>query len=87
MELFGIENLNNAFGIQMMFAGMAMLMGPVIGGGLYDYSKVYFWTYIYSGTCIFGCAIFIALAKLLRRREIEKEKIIQLLEEIDPATP
>lgn len=86
VELFGIENLNNVFGIQLMFSGVAMLMGPVIGGGLYDYTNIYFWTYVYSGICIVCCAVFTGLAKLLRRREIKREKEIQLLEEVDSIT-
>lgn len=41
VDLLGLEKLTNAFGLLLLFQGIASLVGPPIAGSLFDYTKSY----------------------------------------------
>ncbi|KAL1494287.1 hypothetical protein ABEB36_009910 [Hypothenemus hampei] len=52
VDLLGLENLTNAFGLLLLFQGIASLIGPPIAGSLFDITKSYD-----PGFCLAGSAI------------------------------
>lgn len=52
VDLLGLEKLTNAFGLLLLFQGIASLIGPPIAGGLYDLTESY-----NPGFCLAGVAI------------------------------
>ncbi|CAH1982807.1 unnamed protein product [Acanthoscelides obtectus] len=52
VDLLGLDRLTNAFGLLLLFQGVASLIGPPIAGSLYD------WTLSYNpGFCLAGITI------------------------------
>lgn len=52
VDLLGLEKLTNAFGLLLLFQGVASLVGPPIAGWLYD------WLLSYDpGFCVAGAMI------------------------------
>lgn len=54
----GIEKLTNAFGILMLFQGLAAVIGAPIAGALYDATKSYDYSFYFAGGLITLSAIF-----------------------------
>ncbi|ENN77329.1 hypothetical protein YQE_06155, partial [Dendroctonus ponderosae] len=52
VDLLGLERLTNAFGLLLLFQGIASLVGPPIAGSLFDLTKSYD-----PGFCLAGCTI------------------------------
>ncbi|KAL1124162.1 hypothetical protein AAG570_001932 [Ranatra chinensis] len=52
VDLLGLDKLTNAFGLLLMFQGIASLIGPPITGWLYDATKSYDPGFIVSGVMI-----------------------------------
>uniref|UniRef100_A0AAG5DW67 Major facilitator superfamily (MFS) profile domain-containing protein n=1 Tax=Anopheles atroparvus TaxID=41427 RepID=A0AAG5DW67_ANOAO len=52
VDLLGLEKLTNAFGLLLLFQGIASFVGPPIAGWLYDYTLSYGPGFIMAGTTI-----------------------------------
>ncbi|XP_015929018.1 monocarboxylate transporter 12-B [Parasteatoda tepidariorum] len=52
VDLLGLEKLTNAFGLLLLFEGVACLIGPPITGWLYDYTGSYDPGFYVSGSMI-----------------------------------
>lgn len=52
MDLLGLENLTNAFGLLLLFQGIASIVGPPVGGWLYDVTEMYEPAFIVAGVAI-----------------------------------
>lgn len=48
----GIEKLTNAFGILMLFQGLAAVLGAPIAGALYDLTQNYDYSFYFAGALI-----------------------------------
>merc|ERR1711997_816391 len=60
VDLLGLDKLTNAFGLLLLFQGIASVMGPPIIGKLYDYTGSYDTGFYFSGAMIFisGAMLF-----------------------------
>ncbi|XP_066256765.1 monocarboxylate transporter 5 isoform X1 [Euwallacea similis] len=72
VDLLGLEKLTNAFGLLLLFQGIASLVGPPIAGSLYDLTKSY-----NPGFCLAGCAIALSglilfLIPIIQRWQLRK---------------
>ena len=52
VDLLGLEKMTNSFGILIMFQGMATAVGPPLAGLIYDSSKSYVMSFIFTGVTI-----------------------------------
>lgn len=52
VDLLGLEKLTNAFGLLLLFQGIASFAGPPIVGSLYDYTNSYVPGFIFAGSMI-----------------------------------
>uniref|UniRef100_A0A182Q0B3 Major facilitator superfamily (MFS) profile domain-containing protein n=1 Tax=Anopheles farauti TaxID=69004 RepID=A0A182Q0B3_9DIPT len=72
VDLLGLEKLTNAFGLLLLFQGIASFVGPPIAGWLYDYTLSYGPGFIMAGTtiAISGAMLFAipSLQRYLARR-------------------
>jgi len=77
VDLLGLDNLTNAFGLLMLFQGIASVIGPPFIGFLYDHFKNYHAGYYFAGAMIFlsGVMLF-ALPSLIKRQQKLEEKAI-----------
>jgi len=73
VELLGIENLTNSFGLLLLFQGIASLMGSPIAGMIFDYTQSYTASFMTSGALIAIAGIMVLpiryVAAWERRRE------------------
>lgn len=70
VELFGLENLTNVFGLQLLLSGIAAFSGPTIAGMLYDSTKSYQYSFYLSGGCIIVSGTMYICIKRIRRWEV-----------------
>ncbi|XP_053678361.1 monocarboxylate transporter 12-B [Anopheles nili] len=72
VDLLGLEKLTNAFGLLLLFQGIASFVGPPIAGWLYDYTLSYGPGFIMAGSTIAvsGAMLFVipSLQRYLARR-------------------
>lgn len=68
VDLLGLEKLTNAFGLLLLFQGIASLIGPPMAGSLYTYTLSYSPGFILAGVmiAISGLVLF-AIPPLQRR--------------------
>lgn len=61
VDLLGLEKLTNAFGLLLLFQGIASFAGPPIVGSLYDYTNSYVPGFLFAGAmiCISGLMLFL----------------------------
>lgn len=52
VDLLGLEKLTNAFGLLLLFQGLASLIGPPLAGFLFDITKSYNPAFILAGVNI-----------------------------------
>uniref|UniRef100_A0A182MDK5 Major facilitator superfamily (MFS) profile domain-containing protein n=1 Tax=Anopheles culicifacies TaxID=139723 RepID=A0A182MDK5_9DIPT len=73
VDLLGLEKLTNAFGLLLLFQGIASFVGPPIAGWLYDYTLSYGPGFIMAGTtiAISGAMLFAipSLQRYIARRQ------------------
>lgn len=77
VDLLGLNKLTNAFGLLLLFQGVASFIGPPIGGWLYDITESYSPAFILAGVmiAISGLIMFaIPPIQSYYRRKIEAEK-------------
>lgn len=60
VDLLGLDKLTNAFGLLLLFQGLASLVGPPIGGFFYDITGSYGPAFVLAGVmiCISGLILF-----------------------------
>lgn len=75
VDLLGLDRLTNAFGLLLLFQGIASILGPPIIGALYDASGDYDAGFYFAGAMIFvSGAMLFALPALQRRQQERKVK-------------
>ena len=52
VDLLGLEKMTNSFGILIMFQGMATAVGPPLSGKIYDMTKSYVLSFMFTGVTI-----------------------------------
>jgi len=52
VDLLGLEKMTNSFGILIMFQGIATAVGPPLAGKIYDGSKSYLMSFVFTGVTI-----------------------------------
>ncbi|XP_055316717.1 monocarboxylate transporter 3 [Sitodiplosis mosellana] len=82
VDLMGIEKLTNAFGILMLFQGLAAIIGGPIAGALYTATKNYDYAFYFSGALITLSAILCYPIKAVNRWE---KKSAQETSKVSPA--
>lgn len=60
VDLLGLDKLTNAFGLLLLFQGLASLVGPPIGGFFYDITGSYGPAFVLAGVmiCVSGLILF-----------------------------
>ncbi|XP_078495947.1 monocarboxylate transporter 5-like [Ciona intestinalis] len=67
-KILGPVNYVDAFSWMLMFEGIGVLLGPAVGGAIYDVTQSYDWTFRFAGAClIFSAAICLLKAPIARR--------------------
>lgn len=70
VDLLGLEKLTNAFGLLLLFQGIASLIGPPFAGLLYDMTQTYKPAFIMAGiTIAISGVVLFAIPPLQRRRD------------------
>jgi len=73
VDLLGLDKLTNAFGLLLMFQGIASVIGPPFTGALYDALGNYDAGFYFAGTMIFiSGAMLFAIPVLQRKLETKK---------------
>jgi len=73
VDLLGLDKLTNAFGLLLMFQGIASVIGPPFTGALYDTLGNYDAGFYFAGTMIFiSGAMLFAIPVLQRKLERKK---------------
>ncbi|XP_055304029.1 monocarboxylate transporter 9-like [Sitodiplosis mosellana] len=67
VDLLGLEKLNNAFGLLMLFEGLATFMGAPLVGFLYDISNSYTPGFLLAGTMIALSGFILFFLPLLQK--------------------
>ncbi|XP_011504316.1 PREDICTED: monocarboxylate transporter 12 [Ceratosolen solmsi marchali] len=67
VDLLGLDKLTNAFGLLILFRGVAAIGGPPIAGNLYDFTKDYGITFYMAGFCFLISTITSFVAPTLKR--------------------
>lgn len=52
VDLMGLDKLTNAFGILMLFQGLAAVLGAPIAGAMYDATNSYDYSFYFAGSLI-----------------------------------
>lgn len=67
VDLLGLDKLTNAFGLLILFRGVAAIGGPPIAGNLYDLTLDYDITFYMAGFCFLISTITSFVAPTLKR--------------------
>jgi MFS transporter, MCT family, solute carrier family 16 (monocarboxylic acid transporters), member 14 len=73
VDLLGLENLTNAFGLLLLFQGIASFVGPPIGGWLYDKTLYYEPAFVLAGVSIAISGLMLYFIPPLQRHLERKE--------------
>lgn len=75
VDILGIERLTNAFGLLLLFEGVASLVGPPVTGWLYDFSGSYDPGFFLSGAMIAFGGVMLFLIPCVQRCEVQKATV------------
>lgn len=75
VDLLGLDKLTNAFGLLLMFQGIASVIGPPVIGALYDSIGNYDAGFYFSGTMIFLSGAMLFAIPLIQKRQRPSFKI------------
>ncbi|KAF5279281.1 hypothetical protein FQR65_LT15440 [Abscondita terminalis] len=73
VDLLGLEKLTNAFGLLLLFQGIASLIGPPIAGELYDLLQSYNPGFYVAGVAIAGSGIMLFAIPSIQRWQLRKK--------------
>ncbi|XP_022914399.2 monocarboxylate transporter 5 [Onthophagus taurus] len=74
VDFLGLERLTNAFGLVLLFQGIASLIGPPLGGALYDNTQSYDPAFYLAGVCIaISGLILFAVPPIQRHLEAKRK--------------
>ncbi|KAF2359700.1 Major facilitator superfamily [Trinorchestia longiramus] len=77
VDLLGMEKLTNAFGLVLMFQGLAAVIGPPMCGSLYESSQNYNYTFLLAGTMIALSGIMLFFTPcVLRLQERRRQEVV-----------
>lgn len=74
VQLVGLDKLTNAFGIMLIFEGIASFTGITVAGLLRDYSENYDNTFLFSGLSILFSSMLMVPIKIVLKWEKRKEE-------------
>ncbi|XP_050502934.1 monocarboxylate transporter 5 isoform X2 [Diabrotica virgifera virgifera] len=78
VDLLGLESLTNAFGLLLLFQGIASLIGPPIAGSLYDVTGSYNPGFILAGTAIGLSGIILFTIPPIQRWQAKRRQSKQI---------
>lgn len=78
VDLIGLDKLTNAFGLLLLFQGIASLIGPPIAGSLYDMTQSYLPGFFMAGVtiAISGFVLF-AIPPMQRHLARRQQQIVE----------
>lgn len=74
VDLLGLDKLTNAFGILLLFQGLASFAGPPIAGSLYDFTGKYEPGFLLAGASIGFSGLVLFLIPPLQRYLAKKQR-------------
>lgn len=78
VDLLGLDKLTNAFGLLLLFQGIATFVGPPIVGALYDLSNSYTPGFVFAGVMIAlsGKILFFipSMQRYYAQRELRRDR-------------
>nr|XP_018670362.1 monocarboxylate transporter 14-like isoform X1 [Ciona intestinalis] len=74
-KILGPSNYVDAFSWMLMFEGVGILLGPTVGGAIYDVTQSYDWTFRFAGACLIISAA-ICLLKPLIIKQTKSSQIV-----------
>merc|ERR1719266_1536633 len=69
VDLLGLDNLTNAFGLLLLFQGIASVMGPPFIGWLYDQLGDYQSGFYFSGAMIFLSGVMLFALPRMQQKQ------------------
>lgn len=78
VDLLGLNKLNNAFGLLMLFEGIATFIGPPLVGFLYDLTSSYTPGFVCSGACIASSGIILFLMPALQKHVLKHNPDLEM---------
>ncbi|XP_004930921.1 monocarboxylate transporter 12 [Bombyx mandarina] len=73
VDLLGLEKLTNAFGLLLLFQGVASLIGPPLAGRLYDATQSYGPAFYVAGGTISLSGLILFFIPMINRRQSNKQ--------------
>lgn len=67
VDLLGLEKLTNAFGLLLLFQGIASFIGPPIVGSLFDHTASYAPGFIFAGLMVSVSGLMLFVIPTLQR--------------------
>ncbi|XP_055585948.1 monocarboxylate transporter 13 [Uranotaenia lowii] len=74
VDLLGLDKLTNAFGLLLLFQGIASFIGPPLAGSLYDITESYKPGFILAGTTIAISGVMLFVIPCMQKRLSQKQK-------------
>lgn len=78
VDLLGLEKLTNAFGLLLLFQGIASLLGPPFAGTLFDLTASYAPGFILAGVTIAASGVVLFAIPPMQRRAAAKKEAAEL---------
>ncbi|VDD90804.1 unnamed protein product [Enterobius vermicularis] len=76
VDLLGLDKLTSAFGILLLFQGLATFIGPYVSGKLADImDKSYDLTFVFCGVCLLMSGAMLFAIYPLRKRQRQSENV------------
>ncbi|KAI1713744.1 major facilitator superfamily domain-containing protein [Ditylenchus destructor] len=72
-DLIGMNKFTSALGLLLLFQGVVCIIGPLIGGKLYDITQRYDWTFIFLGGCFIVGGVMLPFTQLIKKRQAKLE--------------
>ncbi|XP_018027316.1 uncharacterized protein LOC108682624 isoform X2 [Hyalella azteca] len=74
VDLLGMEKLTNAFGLVLMFQGIAAVVGPPMCGSLFDLSQNYNNTFLLAGAMIAASGVMLFFTPCVQRFKQRRQR-------------
>uniref|UniRef100_A0A914VY92 Major facilitator superfamily (MFS) profile domain-containing protein n=1 Tax=Plectus sambesii TaxID=2011161 RepID=A0A914VY92_9BILA len=68
VDLLGLERLTNAFGLLLLFQGLATLIGPPIAGEIIDRTNNYDYAFLFAGVGLMTSGLMLFCIPIIRKR-------------------